>query len=353
MRLIKRGAVFVGLLFSIFSCKPEEIQDCAPTNLETGLYVLNEGLFQQNNSSIDFRDESTGLVTSEIFKAINERGIGDTGNDMIVYGSKMYCVVNVSGQVEVFNKSTARSIAQIPLQVSGSSKQPRSIVAYQSSVWVTSFDGTIVEIDTNSLSIISELQVGKNPEGIAVLNDQLFVANSGGLDAPNYDSTISVIDLNTNNITETVVVRVNPSKVIASDNSVFCISNGNYGSIPSLLQRINPTTFTVEDELEIYPSDMNYHQGKLYVLYKGTENGASKIGVMNPETMVFENVNLISNSEIVTFYGFDIDEQGRIHCRDANGYVNSGKVYTYSLDGQLLFDFQVGLNPNKVVLINN
>jgi hypothetical protein len=203
------------------------------------------------------------------------------------------------------------------------------------------------------LEIVSELQVGKNPEGIAVLNNQLFVANSGGLDAPNYDSTVSVIDLITNNLTETIDVRVNPGKLVASDNSIFCISNGDYGSVPSLLQKINPTTFLVENELEIYPSDMNYYQGKLYVLYKGIENGTSKIGVMNPETMVFENEHLISNNEITTFYGFDIDSESRIHCRDANGYVNSGKIYTYSLNGQFLFDFQTGLNPNKVILINN
>ncbi len=58
------------------------------------------------------------------------------------------------------------------------------------------FDGSIVKIDTASLQIEATATAGRNPEGVCVVNNKLYVSNSGGLDFPNYDNTVSVFDLN-------------------------------------------------------------------------------------------------------------------------------------------------------------
>ena len=62
------------------------------------------------------------------FRALNHRGLGDTANDMDIYGSKLYVVVNVSSTVEVIDLQSGLSVKQIPMLTdNGSSRQPRAI----------------------------------------------------------------------------------------------------------------------------------------------------------------------------------------------------------------------------------
>ena len=92
-----------------------------------GVYVLNEGLFQHNNCTLSYYDFETLTLTPDIFLQVNKRGLGDTGNDLKKYGSKLYCVVNNSHRVEVMDFATAQSIKAIPL----SGKSPRQITFSQ------------------------------------------------------------------------------------------------------------------------------------------------------------------------------------------------------------------------------
>jgi hypothetical protein len=58
--------------------------------------VLSEGLFNLNNSSLAYIDLQSQIAYSDLFLAANKRGLGDTANDMGLYGTKLYVVVNVS-----------------------------------------------------------------------------------------------------------------------------------------------------------------------------------------------------------------------------------------------------------------
>src|SRR5690554_7499977 len=57
------------------------------------------------------------------------------------------------------------------------------------SVFVSSYDGYVSAIDTSSLTVTNRIKVGRNPEGICISNNSLFVANSGGLDYKDRKST--------------------------------------------------------------------------------------------------------------------------------------------------------------------
>lgn len=62
-----------------------------PTETGTAeLYVLCEGLFNQNNSSLARFSFGNQQMVRDYFKAVNHRGLGDTANDMAIYGSKVY-----------------------------------------------------------------------------------------------------------------------------------------------------------------------------------------------------------------------------------------------------------------------
>ena len=72
------------------------------------MYILSEGLFNQNNSSLARYSFNQQKRTSNYFSANNQRGLGDTANDMAIYGNKIYIVVNVSSTVEVIDFTTGK-----------------------------------------------------------------------------------------------------------------------------------------------------------------------------------------------------------------------------------------------------
>ena len=60
--------------------------------------------------------------------------------------------------------------------------------------------------------------VGRNPDGICVQDDKLYVSNSGGLDHASglgVDNTVSVVDIATFKETDKIIVGPNPGKIIA------------------------------------------------------------------------------------------------------------------------------------------
>ena len=92
------------LLFFLIACddledKPSLVPGESGDVYETGtaeMYILSEGLFNQNNSSLARYSFNQQKRTSNYFSANNQRGLGDTANDMAIYGNKIYIVVNVS-----------------------------------------------------------------------------------------------------------------------------------------------------------------------------------------------------------------------------------------------------------------
>src|SRR5699024_9377525 len=62
-----------------------------------GLYILCEGSFGASNASLDYYDFEGDTLYREVFKKANPqivKGLGDIGNDVAIYGTKMYLVIN-------------------------------------------------------------------------------------------------------------------------------------------------------------------------------------------------------------------------------------------------------------------
>ena len=93
MRLTK---YIIILSLFLFSCKKDIVENKVVVNqLHQGALVLNEGLFQQNNSSLSWVDYYDYSTQNEFFELKSGRKLGDTGNDMQQYGGKIYVVVTV------------------------------------------------------------------------------------------------------------------------------------------------------------------------------------------------------------------------------------------------------------------
>lgn len=63
-----------------------------------GLYLLNEGNMGSNKCSLDFVDFDNGYYVRNLYAEKNPnvvKELGDVGNDVQIYGSKMYAVSTV------------------------------------------------------------------------------------------------------------------------------------------------------------------------------------------------------------------------------------------------------------------
>ncbi len=321
-----------------------------PVAERKGLYVLSEGLFNANNSSLSYYNYENKELVDDQFKLQNDRGLGDTANDIAVYGSKMYIVVNVSSTVEVADAKTAKSIKQIDFKDNGVGRQPRYIVFDKNKAYISSYDGTVAVMDTASLQIEKYIKVGRNPEQMAISNGKLYVANSGGLDYPNYDNTVSVIDLATETEIKKIEVVMNP-RIVAADSygDVYVISTGNYGDVKSSMAIINSSTNEVKNQAAFSGGSMAINGDLAYITASG-----GKIKVYNVKTETLEKENFIADgTKISTVYGVTVDSiTGEVFVTDAKNYVTKGEVTCFDPTGTKKYSIQTGINPNKVVFVN-
>lgn len=351
---IGKWMMVLPVLMMFIACKKKNPvpETPAPETLEHGILVLNEGLFNQNNSTLCWINTNDNSVNLSFFEDKTNRGLGDTGNDMERYGNKLYIVVNVSSTLEIMDASTGKPIKQISMINNGVPKQPRSLAFHGSNVYVTCYDGFVDVIDTVSLTITQRIQVGSNPEGLAVSNGKLYVANSGGLNYPNVDSTVSVIDLTTHQELLKITVGNNPGGVCTdSEGDVYVISRGNYSNIPSRMHRINPVTNTKEATFSFDASGITRFNDNLLISYYDFNSSQSAVGLFDAQTEQLIAPQFISTSNINTLYGIHYSPVTHtIYCSDASGFTNTGYLHLFNESGVFIRSYSTGLNPSKIVI---
>lgn len=359
MNFRKTSIAFVSVLTILAACKKVDVPVAvAPVLLSpaVGEYILSEGSFGGNNTKLAFYTNNTFVTIGDFFLQQNPTltaGLGEIGNDAIVYGSKMYIVMNGSGRVTVLNAASAILIKNISFLNNTVNKQPRYAVGAKGKVYVTSYDNTVSVIDTTSLAIIKSIIVGANPEGIAASSNYLYVANSGGFNTTP-DSTVSVIDLNTEQEIRKIKVGVNPYKIeINTAGNIFVSAYGNYGNIAASVFVINGSINTTSVDLgksfaysniRIF-GDLAY----LYNNYGGT--GTAKVYNTATNTVV-RNEFITDGTVVQTPYGVNIDEQnGDVYIADAGNFTTAGKVICFNSMGVKKFSFSTapGINPNKIL----
>lgn len=337
-------------IFSFVACSEDDHQSThAGANGSDVMYVLNSGDWKSNNSSLTRYDASTGETVQGYFELQNGRGLGNTANDMIVYGSKMYIAVAGESTIEVATLD-AKSLKQIECGA-----QPRYLAAHGGKVYATYYDGYVARIDTFSLEVDAKVKVGRNPEQLAVCGGKLFVANSGGMDYNTeigYDNTVSVIDLVSFCEVEKIEVALNPANVVSAGDGVFVASYGNYADIPSALQYVSKGGIQyVLPAACSHMTEICYNSGTLYGFlsqYDANWNATITYISYNHSTGVVDTPWIKEEYKPVPY---KVCAVGEYVCVTASDYMNDGDVYLYDTDGMLVSKFSAGLNPVKAVAV--
>lgn len=321
----------------------------------SGAYVLSSGSQGSNNSSLTYYNFATKEIEPDLFTKTNNRGLGDTANDILIYGSKIYIAVYGSSVIEVTDLQ-GKSLKQITSDTSDP-LHPRYFTYNEGKVYVSLYGGYVARLDTASLAIEAKVKVGRNPEQIAIAHDLLYVANSGGADhntEVGYDKTVSIVRLSSFTEKKKLDVVTNPGNLVRDNQGdIYLISLGNYGDILNTFQRIDTEKEEVKPVEVTNATEMASVGDKLYLMYSQYDaNWQQTISYISYDAMnesVISTNFITDGTAIAKPYKLSADAASNYIFVTESDYVTNGNVYAFNFDGKLQFMFEAGLNPVKVV----
>lgn len=220
-------------------CSDEDSKDIPPSDAEVvitkGVFVINNGSsYQSIDGSLTYFDLTSSTVDQDIYKLANGKSLGETPNDVIVYGQKVYVVgsdENTIFVLDVRNGRELKLVSTTDLLGAEGGRTPRRIAAYDGQVYFTTYSGYVAAIDTINFALQSKYQVGSAPEGLTFGNNS---SNSGTLYVANSDygygnGSISKIDVSTGNATEIKNDKVkNPQEIVVVGDVLYVLDWGHY-----------------------------------------------------------------------------------------------------------------------------
>lgn len=373
---MKKIAVLIAFSMLAVSCRkelkplPEEQQQVLPPDPSSrvkGFYLVNEGNMNMNKASLDYMDYTTGLYRKNIYNQANPtvvKGLGDVANDIGVYGSKLYVVVNVSNKVEVLDVKSGKRITQINIS------NCRYITFNNGKAYVSAYlgkvgdpkapNGIVAQIDTTSLTEEKRVDVGRQPEEMAIVGQKLYVANSGAYSPAAYERTVSVIDLNTFAVIKNIDVAINLHRLKADQyGDLYVTSRGDYYGIPSKMFVIDTKADLVKKSFNIavsnlaidgdiayfYGSEWSYDEAKFKITY----------GMLNVKDEVLLDRKFITDGtekSILSPYGIAVHPITKeVFVTDAQNYVSPGKLYCFSPQGTQRWSARTGDIPAHFAFI--
>lgn len=333
----------------------------------SGFYLLNEGNMGSNKASMDYYDYESATYIRDIYSSANPdvpKELGDVGNYMEIYGSKLWAVVNCSNKVEVMRASDARRVGQVDIP------NCRYVVFHEGYAYVTSYAGPVqigaehaqlgyvAKIDTATLEQVGRVIVGYQPDGMAIADGKLYVANSGGYMVPNYENTVSVIDLASFRETERVEIAINLHRIVCDRyGQLWITSRGDYYGTEPSLTCYDTRKRRITARLPLSVSSYYLHGDSLY--YVSSQRNAetmrteAEYGIVDVTKRERVSQGFITDGtegEIKLPYCVAVNPvSGEILVSDARNYVNPGRLHCYSREGKRLWSVRTGDIPAQIV----
>lgn len=347
-------------VFTFTSCNDDDPNYVPkPVNVSTGVFVINAGSYQSIPGTVTLYDYTTQTSTQDVFASVNCRVLGGTPNDAVVYGSKMYIAVNEENTVEVVDKNTMRSLGTVhtannDAMGTDKGKQPRHVISYNGSVYVSTYDGYVGVIDTTSYKVTNVYQAGSYPEGMAVLNGKLYVANCSYGNGTN--PSVSEIDLSTGtttNITDEAIT--NPVAITVIDGALYILDSGLYDASwnqvgagvrklsGNVVTKVADATMMAAYGSKLYLVNSPYGASSVsYSVYDTTTGSSTPLALSDITSPVAIGVDPVTGDILVGSYSLNPDTGYPSY--NTNGYVN-----IYKNDGTFVKTFEAGLNMTTFV----
>ncbi|MCK5774910.1 MAG: hypothetical protein KAH25_01980, partial [Bacteroidales bacterium] len=335
------------------ACKKETKEDIPQVPVDKGYsegaLIANEGSFGGGNGSISYYDAEKDLIINNLFETVNNIPLGDVVQSVYRGVSGTYVCVNASNKIEVIDSKTfesVASIANIPL--------PRFSIEKDGKLYVSCWGngGQIKVIDAIENKVIDSIMVGTGPEGLSIVGNNLYVANSGGFSV---DSTISVINLTDNSVSTIEIDAYNPSSfVVDADNNIWVLAKGNaiydanwqiIGHNPSKLFSLNTADNSIVKVIDLFsekhPNKIDISKD-LQTIYYGAGFGFNGIYKMDYKETTANATAFIEGD----FYGFLINKGNDEVFALTAPFGANGTLIRYTSDGDVIKNYELGIFPN-------
>jgi hypothetical protein len=348
----------VALVLGLMACGGDEdvLDDDLSDSTGAGVYILNEGGFGQGNASLSFYDAVTGAVTESVFATANGRPLGDTANDILRSGDRLWIVVNNSQTMEIVDVATHASAGTVTFDAGASPTTVAIDEAAGKAYVALRFGNALARIDTTSLVQEAVVEVGAMPQEVVLADGKAYVTNSGF----GAGTTVSVVDLATFTVSSIIEVGTNPTAVVARDGKVIVLASGvtwdnpdtpDDDTAPGAIVVIDTASDTVtnslpldsgaSDRMELGPDGVAYFLTFGAVAKFDTNTGSVTAGFI---TAAAHGAG--------AFYGLGVNpDSGLIYVSDAKDYATSGDVYVFEPNGTLVRQFQADLLPRMMAFV--
>lgn len=330
------------LLYLVFlsSCVKDKPQNPTHSSFQLTtakkVYIINEGNYGVNNSSISLYDSGNNHVVDDYFQNQNSSALGDVAQSMNYFNSNYFIVVNNSGKIVVCN-SQFKKTGQITGLTSPRYFLPITIQkAYVSDLYANAI--SVVDLNTNTKT--ASIPCSGWTEQMTLIYNKAFVANLKS----NY---LYVINTITDVLVDSIHIGKNANSLGLDRNAKLWVLNAGdkANSVLGKLSRINPTNnqteFSVNFTSNDAPSNLCFNKTKDTIYY--LNNGVFRVSI-NSTTLPHSAFIAQGNKN---FYGIGLNTNDfTLFVSDALDYVSKSVVYIYDSNGNEKRHFNAGLISN-------
>lgn len=343
------------------------------------IILLNEGNWQADNGRMTYFEDGR-IVSNKWFRDVNGYKLGDTPNDIIQVNENLIAVAINWSNIIQFITPDGKAVA-----ATENVPNNRKLASDGKFVYVTSYGhecetvngtvtftrGYVAKIDVSNFKVVATCEVGYEPEGIALYDGHLFVANTGGYafqESHDYETTVSIIDAETMKPVKNIDTGViNLYGKMSQSGQYLCINSpGDYYDVQAcgiifdcraalagescfvtIPYAVTYNCTTTDGKFLAIGSRYSYYTGQYTFNYATIDpaeviktSGASGIVAKLPGDIL---TTILKMSQP---YGIYVNPYtGYIYATDAGSFAAAGALYQWDPSGKFLGKFSVYINP--------
>jgi YVTN family beta-propeller protein len=360
LRIMLASLVPVVVPVTVFlsGCENEPVRVTGPDfQGSAGVFIVNEGNFMFDNSSLSFYDYSTNKVYNNIFLVANGIPLGDVAQSLCFSGDKGYVVVNNSAKIICFNPEDAVLAGRI----TGFESPRHMLIIDDNKAYVSDlYARKIFIVDPVTCAVTGTIDTDKgsglfyqhSAETMLLHGLRVFAA------CWSFDNTVLVIDNRTDRVTDSIKVCKQPnSMVIDREGRLWVLSDGGfhgsaYGQDTAALSCIDTESLRVLKKLSFPSLDAspvnlvaNARADTLYYINTGIYRMPISSSALPAEPLI--------GGAGKQFYSLGVDPlSSEVYVGDAIDYQQPGLVYRYR-DTELVDSFRTGIIPGEFYFTRN
>lgn len=291
--------------------------------------------------------------------------INSSPNQIVIRDTLAYVVVSLTDEIQIIDLRTNSTLGYIDLPVGSS---PYWLVFYDDNTAYVSLltANSVAKLDMKSHLMVDQFAVGKSPEGLAIADHKLYVANTG-FDFGTYlydPGSVSVIDIGPDTLVVDIPVGLNPQFMETdAEGRLHVVCTGDYFSVFGSVHVIDPLLALVVDtvivggspgQISIGPDDIAYlaaggFVGSGHVYTYDVLTGTVLHGSGNPLPVDQNCLSVVSSADSTVFVASFTDFVTRISSsgNELNRYAVGNGPYHLAIryfPGDVNGDFEVDLS---------